>query len=114
MNQYIDGDFLVTETDGGSIIRELNRPAPAAPILRRLSTLSFRDRFTMDEKRAIYTAAQSSVDVRIWLDDLNAATPESDGTAVDLDDPRTVSGVQALESAGLLAAGRAAQILGGA
>lgn len=80
---------------------------------RRLTTLAFRDRFTLDEKRAIYTAALTSVDVKIWLDDLAAATPEADGTSVDLDDARTVAGVQGLESAGLLAAGRAAQILGG-
>lgn len=113
MNTYIDGEYLVTETDSGSIIRELNRPAPEV-VTRRLSKLTFRDRFTLDEKRAIYTAAQTSIDVQIWLDDLNAATPEADGTAVDLDDSRTVAGVQALETAGFIAAGRAAQILGGA
>lgn len=81
------------------------------PVRRRLSTLAFRDRFTQAEKVAIYTAAKSSIEVQIWLDDLAAATPESDGTAVDLDDPRTIADVQALEVAGLIGAGRAAQVL---
>ena len=33
-------------------------------------------------------------------------------TAIDLDDPRTIEGVQMLEVAGLIGAGRAAIILG--
>lgn len=114
MAEYMEGDYLVREHANGAVERILISPAPEvppAPVRRRLSTLAFRDRFMMDEKRAIYTAAQTSIDVRIWLDDLTAATPDGDGTAVDLDDPRTVAGVQALEAAGLIGVGRAAQVL---
>lgn len=83
-----------------------------------LTITQFRDRFTLDEKRAIYGAAAAVQDVRIWLDDLAAVTVVLDPadpyrvlSGVDLTDPRTVAGVQGLEAAGLLAAGRAAEIL---
>lgn len=83
-----------------------------------LTITQFRDRFTLDEKRAIYAAAASVADVRIWLDDLAAVTVVLDPadqsrvlSGVDLADPRTVAGVQGLEAAGLLVAGRAAEIL---
>lgn len=74
-----------------------------------LSVLEFRGRFTQDEKRAIYAAAESVIDIRIWLDDLMAVT-EADG--VDTADERTVAGVQGLEAAGLIGKGRALEILG--
>jgi hypothetical protein len=83
-----------------------------------LTISQFRDRFTQDEKRAIYAAAAAVQDVRIWLDDLAAVTVVLDPadqsrvlSGVDLTDPRTVAGVQGLEAAGLIGAGRAAEIL---
>lgn len=78
---------------------------PAPPPIRRITKLSFRNRFTDAEKLALYTAAESSIQLRIYLDDLAAAE------FVDLDYPATVAGVQALEQAGIIGAGRAAQIL---
>lgn len=79
--------------------------APAPPVTRSITVLAFRSRFTQAEKQAIYTAAKSSVDVQIWLDDLAVATE------VILDDARTLAGLQAMESAGFIGAGRAAEIL---
>ena len=70
-----------------------------------ISVLAFRSRFTDAEKVAIYTAARQAVEVQIWLDDLMAASE------VLTDDPRTMGGVQALEAAGMIGAGRAAEIL---
>lgn len=78
---------------------------------RRLTKLEYMNRFTDLELAAIYTAAKSIVAVEVWLAKFNATTPDPDGTAVDLSDPRTIAGVQALEAAGLLEAGRAAEIL---
>lgn len=69
--------------------------------------LEFRNLFTLDEKRAIYTAAAQYVDIQIWLDDLSVVS-----TQVDTEDPRCVAGVQGLEAIGLIGAGRAAEILG--
>jgi len=79
---------------------------PEPPQVRRVSRLAFRNRFTDAEKLALYTAAESSVQLRVYLDDLAAAE------FVDLDYPATVAGVQALEQAGIIGAGRAAEILG--
>lgn len=76
---------------------------PAQP--RLLSVLSFRSRFTDAEKIAIYTAAETSIPVRVWLDDLSSAQD------VDVSDPRIIAGVSAMEFGGLIAAGRAAVIL---
>lgn len=87
-------------------------PAPTpAPTVRRISKLNYMDRFTDAELAGIYTAAKTVVQVEVWLAKFNATTPDPDGTSIDLDDPRTVAGVQGLEAAGLLGAGRAAEIL---
>jgi hypothetical protein len=78
---------------------------------RRLTKLEFMNRFTDTELANIYSAAKSSIMVEVWLEKLKAASPEADGTSIDLDDPRTVAGIQSLEAGGLIAAGRAAEIL---
>ncbi len=83
-----------------------------------LAVSQFRNRFTEAEKQAIYAAAASSIAIRVWLDDLAAVTVVLDPAdptivlaGVQLDNPRTIAGVQGLEAAGLIAAGRAAEIL---
>lgn len=86
-------------------------PLPVVQGPRRLSKLAYMNRFHDDELAAVYSAAKVSVAVEIWLAKFNAATPEADGTAIDLDDPRTAGGVHALESVGLIGAGRALEIL---
>lgn len=71
----------------------------------KLTRLEFRQSFTAEEKRAIYAAAAQSVDLRIYLDELAMAE------FVDTSSEHTASGVMALEFFGLIAPGRAAQIL---
>lgn len=81
-------------------------PSVAPPVPdARITKLAFRNRFTPAEKVSLYTAAKTSVDIQIYLDDVNAAT------FIDLQRPDTRANVQGLESAGLIAAGRALQIL---
>jgi hypothetical protein len=75
------------------------------PSNRRITRLAFRRRLTDAEKVAIYTASASSAAIRIYLDDLTAAD------YIDLDDSAVLVGLQALETAGLLAAGRASAIV---
>lgn len=70
-----------------------------------ITQLAFRNRFLPAEKTAIYTAAESNVEVRIWLDDLAATT------SVRLNNAQTIASVQALEAAGLIGPGRADEIL---
>jgi hypothetical protein len=70
-----------------------------------LTKEAFLDRFTLTEQITILTAAKSSVAIEAWLFRFNNAT------TVDLLYQPTIDGVNAMEAGGILAAGRAAQIL---
>lgn len=82
-------------------------PAPAPTHRTRLTRLEFRNLFTQAEKQALYTAAQSSVDVQIYLDDVNAAQ------YIETTDQTTIDGLNALATAGILTQARADEILEG-
>lgn len=103
-------------TIGGATVMMLGEPVEAMPAARHLSKLGFRNRFTRAEKVAIEMAAldnpaapmaqrQQSAALRADLKD------QQDAMFIDLDRAELREGVQALEAAGLLAAGRALQIL---
>lgn len=68
---------------------------PAAP--RRVTKLQFIDRLGDSAHLAVLTMAKQSIEVESWVKRLDLATPEADGTSIDLSDPRTVAGIQALE-----------------
>lgn len=70
-----------------------------------ITRYAFRERFTATEKATLYTVAKTNVAVQVYLDDV------ANCTFIDLQRPSTRAGVQALETAGILAAGRAATIL---
>lgn len=72
---------------------------------QRLSRLEFLRRFTEAEMEAIVTAAEQSPALKTAL--LKWQTAEG----IVVTDPETVAGVNAMEIAGLLAAGRAGEIL---
>lgn len=72
---------------------------------RTLTKLEYMDRFTDAELANIYPAAKSSVQVEVWLEKFKLASE------INLDDQRTIDGLNSLEVAGLLAAGRAQEIL---
>lgn len=92
--------FLAYST--GATLPVVSNPNPSLPYITRLA---FRSRLTNEEKVAIYTAAESSVQLKVFLDDLASAT------YVDLTRPDTIAGINFLETAGLVASGRAAEIL---
>lgn len=82
----------------------------------RITRLAFRNRFTPAEKAALEMAAlddptadmparMQAATLRAYLADVAAAT------FIDLDRADTRAGVESLEAAGLLAEGRAAEIL---
>lgn len=77
---------------------------PAPPPVP-LTKLEFLDRFTDSELLAVREASKTAPEVELWLWRFDRA----DG--ITLSDSRTVAGVQALEASGLIAKGRAAQIL---
>ncbi|MDA8455263.1 hypothetical protein M4R22_10870 [Acidovorax sp. GBBC 3334] len=84
---------------------------------RIVSVKGFRFRFTPEEKAAIEWAAVDRPDQpeaqRMQAAALRATLADQAAAQfIDLDDADTVVGVQGLEAMGLLAAGRAAEILG--
>lgn len=78
-------------------------PVAASP--RIISAFAYRERFTAEEKVAIYTAAAANVQLRIWLDDVSASLE------VHLDSARMQVGMATLVSVGLLSQERAEEIL---
>ena len=95
--------------DHTTVIEEA--PAVVPPqAARRLTKLGFIGRIGADFA-AILSASKVNVEVELFVRMLDWATPEPDGTAVDLDDARVIGALQALEAAGLLGTGRAQEIL---
>ena len=77
--------------------------AVAAP--RRLTHKGFSDRFTDAEMQPILAAAEANAALKTWWEKFKLARD------INLDDPATQGGVQALEIAGLIGEGRAAEVL---
>jgi hypothetical protein len=89
---------------------------PQVPETRFLSKLGFRNRFTPAEKAAIEFAAidnpAASTPARMGAASIRASLADQrDALYIDTTRPDTRSGVIGMESAGLLGAGRALQIL---
>lgn len=80
-------------------------PGAAAVQPRHITAYALKARMTSVERIAIRTAAASTAAVADWVDLADSAR------YIDLDLAATRAGVEALETAGLLAAGRAAVIL---
>ena len=99
---------MVKQADGSFAFPE---PAPenaiAAPLtpVTPLTKLAFMNRFTMEELAAIYTAAKTEVMVEVFMDKLKLAE------YVDVTDPQTIAGLQALAASGILTEARVQEIL---
>ena len=82
---------------------------------RRLTKLEFIGRMGEPVFIAILAMAQQSVEMAAWVELVRMATPEQDGTSVDLDDPRTLAGLNALEpvliAQGIVTEGWAAEVV---
>jgi hypothetical protein len=86
---------------------------------KRITKLAFRNRFTTNEKTAMELAAThdhgqaKNAAANLMAASIRATMADQrDATYIDLDRADTIAGVQGLEAGGLLAAGRAAVILG--
>lgn len=97
-----DQPFIDENHPGAVLVTDVPQPVARQVIL---SKLEFMNRLTDAEMAGIYTAAKSSVAVEIWLEKFKLATE------INLDDPAVMAGLQAMEAAGLIAAGRAAEIM---
>lgn len=82
----------------------LQKEVIAEPV-RTVTKLEYLRRFTQVERIAIRAASTQSPELADYLAMLEIAQD------IDLDDPDTVAAVTMLEQAGLIAAGRAAEIL---
>ena len=82
---------------------------------RRLTKLEFIGRMGEAVFIVILGMAQQSVEMAAWVELVRMATPEPDGTGIDLDDPRTLAGLNALEpvliAQGIVAEGWAAGVV---
>ena len=103
----IEWDTMEFDTHTHTPIVQDVPATPQGP--RRLTKLAFIGRIG-DEFAGILTAAKTNVQVELFVRMLDWATPDPDGTSVDLDDPRVITALDTLESAGLIAAGRAQEI----
>lgn len=110
LGSFVEADFNSMHAD------ELNARAAKANAALRITRLAFRNRFTTSEKVALEIASlddpaapmaqrQQAAALRATLADTAAAT------FIDLFRAETRAGVQMLETAGLLATGRALEIL---
>lgn len=80
-------------------------PVAAVEIRTTFTALEFLEKFTESEQLAVVEATISSVSVKLWYDKMLAAS------FVDLNDPRTESGLAALVTAGLITEARKDEIL---
>lgn len=102
--------------ENGTEIRSLDKPPATFAPSRVLSKLAFRRRFTRQEKAAIEMAAIIRADATPQEQQLAAALradlkDQEAAQHIDLSDPDVIAGVTSLEAFGLLAAGRAQEIL---
>ena len=80
-------------------------PPPPPEYTSQISVLSFRNRMTLQEKQDVYVASSSNAVVKIFLDDLAAAS------YVDVEDPQTIAGIDYLIGEGLIEADRRPDLL---
>ena len=112
--------YPLSVTGEGCTVADYTPPAPApeppAPELRYITKLAFRNRFTTAEKVAIELAGVHNPADTVQKQQLAATVRASDkdvqaSSYIDLGRPETRAGVEAMEAFGLLAAGRANEIL---
>ena len=80
-------------------------PVQASLPDKKLTKLALRNRLTMTEKITIESQTATSAPLRAWLADFTVST------FIDLNRADTVSGIQYLETAGIIGAGRADVII---
>lgn len=101
----VDGEFPFTDFTHAEFPDD-TEPAIAPP-LGQISKLAYMDRFADAELEGIYGAAKVSLAVEVWMEKFKLAE------FIDLSDPRTLAGLQALEANGLIGPGRSLEILHG-
>lgn len=83
--------------------------SPYANVERNISGVQYLRRFTQDERIDIRNAAKQSPKLDDYLKLLDITIAQ--GGVIDLNDPDTIAAVGLLEAVGLIAPGRAAEVL---
>jgi len=86
-------------------VEQLEVPLPRPLAEKRITKLEFVNRFTSDEFKAIIAASKVNADIELWMMKFNLAT------YIDLNSGQVNEGLQGLEAAGLIGAGRANEII---
>lgn len=73
---------------------------------RWVSKLDLLGRFTDAELNGVYEAEADNIDIRKWLERFRMTAGD-----IDLNDARTIESIRGLELLGMIAAGRASEIL---
>lgn len=81
-------------------------PDLPTPPKTQFTSLEFLDKFTEEEQLLVVQATMASAQVKLWYDRLLAAS------FVDIADPRTEGGIDALIAAGLIESNRKSALLG--
>ena len=87
-------------------VLQLSQPIPRPIVERRLSKLEFVNRFTPQEFKGILAASKVDADVELWMMKFNLAE------YINPDSNEIWEGMQGLELMGLIAQGRAGEIVG--
>ncbi len=72
MNQYIDGDYVVTEYDSGAVTREL-KFTPVQPITRHITSYAYWARWPTANRQAFKQAAKTTIEFEDFIDMVNGA-----------------------------------------
>jgi hypothetical protein len=104
--------YLETTLDDGTVLREIkDKGLGDKPTV--ITKLAFRRRFTFSERLAFDNFEENPVLTVEQKQTLRTLAKDYEMAGeIDLLDPDTLSGLQFMESCGLIDAGRASQILG--
>lgn len=69
---------------------------------RRLTKLQFINLLGDEVYIAILSASKSSIEMEAWVRKFDAATPDLDGTSIDLDNQDTINGLNQLLAINLI------------
>jgi hypothetical protein len=106
--------FPLMSIPAGADLTHLGYTQVAMPAPRRVSRLQFQELIGDARYAEIKTRAKTDIGYEVWLDKFWMVTPNPDGTAIDLDDPRTRTGLERLAGeGGTFTAAQVNQILSG-
>jgi hypothetical protein len=97
--------YAVVDTDTGRLLKVTTKDPEIPNSSRKMTHFAFMKRLTAEERITITSLEESQPLVRDWVKMFTLADE------VNLDDPDLIQGLYGLEQMGVLAPGRAAEVL---